>query len=95
MFDELARQLVLDRERLSTEMASIPGIRVWPSRTNFVLFRTERCCAADVHAGLMARGILIKDVSNAHPMLQNCLRVTMETTEEIALFLAALRELAG
>jgi len=54
-----------------------------------LLFRVAD--ASDVFAKLLQKGILIKDVSGAHPLLQNCLRVTIGTAEENARFFEALR----
>ena len=40
--------------------------------------------------GLKARGILIKNVSKMHPLLANCLRLTVGTADENSRMLAAL-----
>jgi histidinol-phosphate aminotransferase len=41
---------------------------------------------------LKARRVLIKDLSPTHPMLENCLRVTIGTPDENRRFLIALDE---
>ena len=41
--------------------------------------------------GMKARGVLVKNVSGLHPLLANCLRLTVGTPEENALMLDALR----
>ena len=46
--------------------------------------------AAHTHAGLRERGVLVKNVSALHPLLADCLRLTVGTPEENALMLAAL-----
>ena len=38
------------------------------------------------------RGVLVKNVSAMHPLLANCLRLTVGTREENAQMLAALKE---
>jgi histidinol-phosphate aminotransferase len=38
------------------------------------------------------RGVLVKNVSAMHPLLANCLRLTIGLPEENALMLAALKE---
>jgi histidinol-phosphate aminotransferase len=38
------------------------------------------------------RKVLVKNVSKMHPLLANCLRVTVGTAEENAQMLAALEE---
>ena len=40
--------------------------------------------------GLKARGVLIKNLAGAHPLLADCLRVTVSTPEENRIFLDAL-----
>jgi histidinol-phosphate aminotransferase len=37
-------------------------------------------------------GVLIKDVGKMHPMLHNCLRLTVGTRQENRTLLAALRQ---
>jgi len=41
---------------------------------------------------MKARGVLIKNVSAMHPLLANCLRITIGTPDENAAMLAALKE---
>ena len=37
------------------------------------------------------RGVLVKNVAGLHPLLANCLRLTVGTTEENGLMIDALR----
>jgi histidinol-phosphate aminotransferase len=46
--------------------------------------------AAATFSKLRAAGILIKNVSAAHPLLSNCVRITIGTPEENTLLLQAL-----
>ena len=46
--------------------------------------------ATEVFDGLKRRGVLIKNLNGGHPMLNNCLRVTVGTPDECAKFVAAL-----
>jgi histidinol-phosphate aminotransferase len=78
-----------DRARLCEELARIPGVRPYPSDANFVLFKTAR--ASRVFERLRERGVLIKNLDAAHPLLADCLRVTVGTPEENEKFLAALQ----
>ena len=49
--------------------------------------------AADLVFGRMkARGVLVKNVSGMHPLLANCLRLTVGTAQENHAMLAALKE---
>ncbi|SPE19914.1 Histidinol-phosphate aminotransferase 1 [Burkholderiales bacterium] len=89
VLDAQAARLRADRDRLLVQLRAIAGIEVFDSAANFLLLRVAN--GADVFAKLRRQGILIKDVSGAHPLLQNCLRVTIGTTEENAQFVHALR----
>jgi histidinol-phosphate aminotransferase len=46
--------------------------------------------AAKTFEGMKARGVLVKNVSKMHPLLANCLRLTVGTADENAQMLAAL-----
>jgi len=78
-----------DRERVRAALDAIPGVTVFPSRANFVLVRVAGATA--VAAAMRERGVLIKDVSRMHPLLADCLRLTVGTPDENAAMLAALR----
>jgi histidinol-phosphate aminotransferase len=91
LLDAQAARIREDRERLYAELASIPGIRVWPSRANFLLFRVERRPAGGVYEALRAHGILVKNLDPAGGALAGCLRVTVGTPAENESFLKALR----
>jgi histidinol-phosphate aminotransferase len=80
-----------DREALYGEMAALPGIQAWPSHANFILFRVPPGGSERVHEGLRAQGILIKRLDGSHPLLADCLRVTVGTPAENGLFLLGLR----
>jgi histidinol-phosphate aminotransferase len=67
----------------------MPGVHPWPSQANMVLARVPDAAAA--FAGMKARGVLVKNVSALHPLLANCLRITVGTPDEVTLTLAALR----
>lgn len=69
---------------------AIEGIEVWPSDTNFILFRVRKRAHA-LHEGLQREGILIKNLNGSHPLLEDCLRVTVGDALENETFLACLR----
>jgi histidinol-phosphate aminotransferase len=84
-----------ERDRLLRELADIPGIRVYHSDANFVLFRVT--APAVTHTRVFDRlleehGILVRDVSK-YPMLERCLRVNAGTPHETGAFLGALSTL--
>lgn len=79
-----------DRAKLFQQMSRIAAIRVFPSEANFLLFRVANANA--VFNGLKQRGVLIKNLNGGHPMLKDCLRVTVGTPDENERFIAALQE---
>lgn len=85
-----AEQIKQDRTRLHQLLSEIPAVQVYPSEANFLLFRVAK--ATEVFSGLKRRGVLIKNLDGGHPMLKDCLRVTVGTPEENARFITALRE---
>jgi histidinol-phosphate aminotransferase len=48
--------------------------------------------SARAFEGLKARGILVKHIAGLHPLLVNCLRLTVGAPEENDRMLAALKE---
>lgn len=82
-----------DRAVLLAELLALPGLTVYPSEANFILFRTPAGMADAIFAGLRERGILIKNLNGAGGALADCLRVTVGTAEEDTAFLAALKAL--
>lgn len=90
--DEYARQAAVlrsERERLQAALSDMPGVQAWPSEANMVLVRVADSKAA--FEGMKQRGVLIKHVAALHPLLANCLRLTVGTPEENTRMLDALR----
>lgn len=85
-----AEQIKRDRTKLYRQLSEIAAVTVYPSETNFLLFRVTE--ASRVFNGLKQRGVLIKNLNGGHPMLKDYLRVTIGTPDENAKFIAALRE---
>ena len=77
-----------ERARLIARLSALAGVQAYPSEANFILFRVSRADA--VFAGLKARGVLIKNLNGSHPMLADCLRVTVGTPAENDAFIDAL-----
>jgi histidinol-phosphate aminotransferase len=92
--DELVGRIVEERERLSARLADVPGVRVWPSKANFVLLELLEASPGAVFDALYRRGVLVRDVST-YPMLSRCLRVSVGTPEENEAFLHALGSALG
>jgi histidinol-phosphate aminotransferase len=89
VLDAQAAQVRADRAELARELARLPGVTALPSTANFLLVRVPG--APRVWAGLHQRGILVKDVSGSHPLLADCLRITVGTPEENRRLLGALQ----
>ena len=91
-FEHSIMAIIAERDRMLEELAKIPGVTVYPSDSNYILFKIDS--ADKVWEALYARGILVRDFSHA-PMLENCLRVSVGTEVENDEFLAALREIVA
>ncbi|MDP2768964.1 MAG: histidinol-phosphate transaminase [Giesbergeria sp.] len=90
VFAEQARELRAQREVLLAALRSMPGIlKCWDSEANMVLVRVQD--AARTFAGMRERKVLIKNVSTMHPMLANCLRLTVGSADDNARMLQALQ----
>jgi histidinol-phosphate aminotransferase len=90
--DEYAKQAATiraEREKLFVQVGRLPGVHAFPSEANMILARVPD--ARRVFEGMRARGVLIKNVSALHPLLANCIRITVGTPEENPQTLAALR----
>lgn len=85
--------IVRDREALLTELQSLPGVTAWPSAANFILFRSSKRPADALFQGLRNAGILVKNLHGSHPLLANCLRVTIGLPAENEAFLNSLASL--
>ena len=62
---------------------------VWPSGSNFILFRPRSTVASAVWQRMVDSGVLVRDFSTT-PRLTGCLRVTVGTPDENSAFLGAL-----
>jgi histidinol-phosphate/aromatic aminotransferase/cobyric acid decarboxylase-like protein len=90
VLDTQTQAIRAERGRLFTALTAIPGVHPYPSDANFILLRLPAGRADAVFAGLKRRGVLVKNLDAAHPMLHDCLRVTVGLPEENQAFLAAL-----
>jgi histidinol-phosphate aminotransferase len=90
VLDEQAAAIRTERDKLAQALAGLPGLKVWPSRANFILFRCERRNASDVFEALKRAGVLIKNLDAQGGALKGCLRVTVGRPDENQTFLKAL-----
>lgn len=90
VFAAQAQEIREQRAILLEALRGLPGIKTWKSDANMVLVRVPD--AQKTFDGMRARKVLVKNVSKMHPLLANCLRLTVGTADENAQMLAALKE---
>jgi histidinol-phosphate aminotransferase len=89
--DEYARQAALlkaERTRLQAALRGMAGVHAFPSEANMVLVRVPDSKRA--FDGMKARGVLVKHIAGLHPLLANCLRLTVGAPEENDAMIQAL-----
>lgn len=83
-------ELIAGRNWLENELKAFPFIqKIYPSDTNFILFRVED--ANKLYQYLLSKKVIIRNRDKA-PLLKGCLRVSVGTKEENKQFIQALRE---
>lgn len=82
--------LVEERGRVAAALAELP-VDVWPSASNFILFRPRTRPGEEVWGALLERSVLVRNCAS-WPRLEGCLRVTLGTPAEDDAFLSALSE---
>ena len=90
--DEFARQAAIlceERARLQKALAAMAGVMAFPSEANMILVRVPD--AKRAFEGMKQRGVLVKHIAGLHPLLANCLRLTVGTPEENTLMIDALK----
>ena len=83
-----AQELIAQRTLLLAALNAMTGVKAWKSDANMILVRVND--AAKTFEGLKTRKVLVKNVSKMHPLLANCLRLTVGTADENLQLLAAL-----
>jgi histidinol-phosphate aminotransferase len=90
VFAAQASAVRAERAALSLSLSRLPGVTAFKSDANMILLRVPD--AAKTFAGLLSHRVLLKNVSRMHPLLHNCLRLTVGTTDENVQMLTALKE---
>src|ERR1019366_2102004 len=78
--DEFARQAAVlrsERERLQGALRGLTGVEAFASEANMILVRVAD--GAGVFEGMKRCGVPVKNVAALHPLLANCLRLTVGT----------------
>ena len=78
-----------ERAKLLRVLADLPGAKPFPSEANMILVRVPDSKKA--FEGMRTRGVLVKNIEGLHPLLKNCLRLTVGTPEENLLMIDALK----
>lgn len=87
---ERINYILEERKRLIKELGKIPGVKVYPSKTNFILVKFKD--ADYVYKGLLERGILVRDFSKVEG-LEGALRITVSSREANDYLINGLKEL--
>ncbi|MDP1741887.1 histidinol-phosphate transaminase [Polaromonas sp.] len=90
VFAAQAQELRAQRAIVFAALQALPGVKAWKSDANMILVRVPE--AAKTFDGMRARKVLVKNVSKMHPLLTNCLRLTVGNADENLQMLAALKE---
>jgi histidinol-phosphate aminotransferase len=88
VLNDQAASINAERSRMMAALSAFPGVEVFPSAANFLLLRVPD--ADKTVAAMVAEKVLIKNLSKMHPLLANCIRVTVSTPQENTVFLNIL-----
>jgi len=88
LLNEQAALVTAQRTIQAEQLSVLKDVDVFSSSANFLLVRIPN--AKKVHAGMIKRGVLVRDVGKMHPMLNNCLRISISTPQENQAMLTAL-----
>jgi histidinol-phosphate aminotransferase len=93
VFAQQAATIRAEREVLFNALQQLPHVTPFQSDANMLLVRFDGAAdaAQRVFDALKAHKVLVKNVSKMHPLLANCLRLTVGTPEENKQLLSALR----
>jgi histidinol-phosphate aminotransferase len=93
VFARQATAIRAERSRLASRLARLRGVQVFPTQANFVLARVPD--ANGWFAALRGARILVKNVEGWHPLLANCLRITVGTPAENDALVDVVERLEG
>ena len=97
VFAAQAVTICVEREALFQALQQLPGVTAFASQANMMVLRFNGNTDTDMDAAnrafevLKAHHVLVKNVSKMHPLLANCLRLTIGTPQENTQLLAALQ----
>ena len=85
------QQLKMEREIAFARLEDIKNITVFPSEGNFLTLRVPDADAC--FQQLLQNGFLVKNLNRMHPLLNNCLRITIGKPEDNVRWLAVLEKM--
>ena len=88
---ERVRKIVAERDRMSTLLNGLPGIKAWPSQSNFILIQLPAGRGTEIYDGLCRRGIFLRSYDS--PRLQDHLRTAVGLPSETDAVVSALSDL--
>jgi len=89
---DLVSRIIATRDRAFTRLSALPGITVYPSAANFFLVRFHSAPPGEVYRRLLQdHDILVRDVSGV-PGLEQCLRISVGTDDDMVAVETGLRE---
>ena len=90
VFAAQAAEIRAERTQVVAALRQMPGVeKCWDSEANMILVRVAD--SARAYEGMKTRKVLVKNVSTMHPLLANCLRLTVGAASDNAQMLAALQ----
>jgi histidinol-phosphate aminotransferase len=92
VLDKQAASIRLERETMLARLGEMKNVEVFPSQSNFILFRIRQIDAVIVFDSIRNDGVLIKNINAKAGPLKQCLRVTVGAPDENKAFLAALEK---
>ena len=84
------RCIVEERDRMSSLLEELPGVKLWPSQANFILCQLPQGRAKSIYAGLARHGIFVRYFG--HPRLVDSVRISVGLPHETDALVAALKE---
>ena len=83
------QMMVAERKRMSDQLKTLDGVKVYQSNTNFVLIRYDK--AVELNEYLESLNIGVRSFGSA-PGLENCLRISMGTRAENDEWFTAMKQ---
>ena len=89
-FKESVSKIIMTREKTKEELKKLK-FKVLDSKSNFLFISHKKVFAEDIYLKLKDKGILVRYFKQ--DIINNFIRVTIGTDEEMAIFISALKEI--